>query len=62
MRLISCNLQAVPIIHHLLPLLLIQTISPFKTGDKIRNAGNIVGAVPSPAPLFRKLEKDWGPL
>lgn len=59
--LITGNLQAIPIIHHLLPLLLSQTISPFKTGDKIRNTGSIVGAVPSLAPLFRKLWKDQGP-
>lgn len=43
-----CNLQAIPIIHpspRTRPLH--QTVSPFKTGDRIRNAESIVGAFPA---------------
>ena len=56
-KLIASQLQTIPINHRLLPPLLSQTRSPFKTGDRIRNAGSIVGAVASLTSFFRKDRK-----
>lgn len=53
-KLLVCKLRVIAVIHYLLLLLLSQTRRPFKTRDKIRNVGSIVGAVPSLALFFRK--------
>ena len=59
-KLLACKLEVIVVIHYLLRLLLSQT-SPFKTREKIRNPGSIVGVVPSLAPFSGERLKDQSP-